>query len=103
MKGSIADREAELNGTQGGDENAEEDGDGAIAHDLSAGPHDAGLPGTHLVPAPRVEERFLKVPPFPSALFPETHPSATTSKFGSVQLVGVCENVPQNRGIFEYC
>lgn len=24
-------------------------------------------------------------------------------QFSSVQLVGVCENVPQNRGIFEYC
>ena len=68
-----ANRETELDGAQGDDEDAEEDRNGAVAHDLGGGAHDAGLPRTHLVPAPCVEERFLKVPPFPPALFPETH------------------------------
>lgn len=75
MKGreEETDGEAELNRTQGGDEDAEEDGDGAITHDLSGGTHDAGLAWTHLVPAPRVEKRFLKVSSTFATLFPETH------------------------------
>jgi len=66
-------REAELNGTQGDDEDAEEDGDGAVADDLSGGSHDAGLPGTHLVPTPCVEERFLKIPRIATLFHSHTH------------------------------
>ena len=66
-------REAELDGTQCDDEDAEEDGDGAVADDMSGGSHDAGLPGTHLVPTPCVEERFLKIPRITTLFHSHTH------------------------------
>jgi len=74
-----------LDRTQGDDEDTEEDGDSAVADDLSRGSHDAGLPGTHLVPTPRVEKRFLKIPRI-STLFPETHPQNPTNHFQLVAL-----------------
>jgi len=77
--------EAELDRTQSDDEDAEEDRDSAIADDLSRGSHDAGLPRTHLVPTPRVEKRFLKIPCI-STLFPETHPQNPTNHFQPVAL-----------------
>lgn len=77
--------EAELDRTQGNDKDAEEDGDSAFTDDLSRGSHDTGLPRTHLVPTPRVEKRFLKIPRI-SSLFPETHPQPPTNQFQPVAL-----------------
>lgn len=61
--------ESELDGAEGDDEDAEDDGDGAVANHLGGGAHDAGLPGPHSVPAPRMEERLLQLLRF----VPETH------------------------------
>ena len=68
---------AELKGANGDDEDAEHDGDVAVASDLGRGARDAGLcraygaglpraygaglPWAHFIPAPRMQERLLEV------------------------------------------
>lgn len=69
---AIDHSESELDRSQGDDKNTEDNGDRTITKDLSRGGHHAGLPGTHPVPASRVEEWLPEIPPI-LTLLSETH------------------------------
>ena len=58
--------------TQSHDENTGDDGDGAITNGLS-GAHYTGLPRTHSIPAPSMEEGLSEISSIITTLVPETH------------------------------
>ena len=68
----IGHSESELDGAQGDDKNAENNGNGTITKDLGRGGHHTGLPRPHPVPASRMEEWLPEIPPLLS-LVSETH------------------------------
>jgi hypothetical protein len=70
--------ETELDRTQSNDQNAGDDGDGALANGLGRA-HHTGLPRTHTVPATRVQKRLPEILPI-VALIPETHVSLKPSR-----------------------
>lgn len=69
--------ESKLDGAEGDDEDAGNYGDRGVADGLRR-PHDDRLPRAKAVPAARVQEGLLEIPPFLIVL-PETHLSVSVS------------------------
>ena len=80
--GRVSAGEAELDGAEGDDESAEDDGDGGVPDDGAGGGfvHEAGLPRPHphAVPAAGVQEGLPQPAVLAAALIPsETHPPSS--------------------------
>lgn len=106
-----AHREPKLDRAQRDDEDAEDDGDGAVADDLRrrAQVRRRGLPRAHPVPVPGVEQRLTEVSPASAivAIFPVTHlsgrpkPATPKKRKASVSFKGFGAKVPTLRSRYK--